>query len=299
MSQKALQSVKNSTNVRSEKLIQWSIKMGFGITQQVAPTLAARLAARLFCTTRRFRRPQREKRWMRDALPLETRVNGQRIAVWTWGTGPAVLFVHGWEGRGSQLGAYVEPLVKAGFRVVAFDGPGHGGSDGRTSSIPQMARAMVRVGQMFGPFQGVISHSFGTAATTYALELGLNAKRLVYIAPPADFDIYLNMLAELVGMSDTTRERMLGLFETQLGIRWSELRRFNLDLARDLPLLVVHDSDDLEIPAELGRQVADAWPNSRFLATSGLGHRRILRTDHVVDAVIAFVNETTEARRAS
>ncbi len=288
-----------STNVRLHQAAQASVKLFFAVAQLVAPPLAAQLAATLFCTTRRFRRPEREQEWMLGAQQLQTRVAGQRIAVWTWGSGPSVMLVHGWEGRGSQLGAFIEPLVEAGYRVVAFDGPGHGGSDGRTSSVPQMARAMLQVGRVFGPFHAVISHSFGTAATTYAMAQGLLARRLVYLAPPADFDIYLDMFAAMVGISDATRQQMLTLFGSRFGVGWADLRRFNVELARDLPLLVVHDNDDLEIPAELGRQVADAWPQSRLMTTSGLGHRRVLRADHVVDAVAAFVDETTELHAAS
>ena len=43
--------------------------------------------------------------------------------MYSWGSGPTVLLVHGWEGRGSQLSAFAPALVKAGFRVVAVDMP--------------------------------------------------------------------------------------------------------------------------------------------------------------------------------
>ena len=51
-------------------------------------------------------------------------------------SGPALgvafsdLLVHGWEGRGAQLGSLVGPLVEAGLSVVAFDAPAHGDSPG-------------------------------------------------------------------------------------------------------------------------------------------------------------------------
>ena len=41
---------------------------------------------------------------------------------------PAVYLVHGWGGWRWQLDPFVGPLVDAGFRVVAFDAPSHGGS---------------------------------------------------------------------------------------------------------------------------------------------------------------------------
>jgi len=36
--------------------------------------------------------------------------------------------VHGWNGRGAQLGAFAPELVRVGFRVVTFDTPAHGRS---------------------------------------------------------------------------------------------------------------------------------------------------------------------------
>ena len=59
-----------------------------------------------------------------------------------WGAGPSVLLVHGWEGRGAQLGALVDPLVAAGYRVVALDGPAHGDSPGRLSTLALPAHAV-------------------------------------------------------------------------------------------------------------------------------------------------------------
>ncbi|MGZ5446135.1 MAG: alpha/beta hydrolase [Thermoanaerobaculia bacterium] len=47
---------------------------------------------------------------------------------WSWGEGPAVLLVHGWGGHAAQFQSFVEPLVRAGFRAIAFDAPSHGSS---------------------------------------------------------------------------------------------------------------------------------------------------------------------------
>jgi hypothetical protein len=66
-----------------------------------------------------------------------------------------------------------------------------------------------------------------------------------------------------------------------------------VDVARCAPpippaLLVVHDRDDPEVPLAAGSAVAEAW-RARLDVTSGLGHRRILRDEAVVSAVVEFV----------
>jgi hypothetical protein len=53
-------------------------------------------------------------------------------------------------------------------------------------------------------------------------------------------------------------------------------------------MLVVHDRDDPEVPLAAGSAVAEAW-RARLDVTSGLGHRRILRDEAVVSAVVEFV----------
>ncbi len=95
-----------------------------------------------------------------------------------------MLLVHGWEGRGSQLGAFVEPLVRAGLSVVAFDAPGHGDSPGRRLYLTDMADAIIDVERAVGPLHAIVAHSFGAAAVLLAHQRGaVDAARSVMIAP--------------------------------------------------------------------------------------------------------------------
>ena len=148
----------NSTTVRSV----------FSGLQAVSPVLAAKLAVRAMFRTRR--RPGAD--WERGVVERAERLVVQgpmgALAVQRWGKGPLVVLVHGWNGRGSQLGAFVEPLLQAGFQVVAFDAPGHGASAGSTSSLVDFANAFDAVVDAVKPFlqplHGVVAHSMGGAA---------------------------------------------------------------------------------------------------------------------------------------
>ncbi len=77
------------------------------------------------------------------------------------------------------MGAFVEPLAAAGFRVVTFDAPGHGHSTGRRSSLVEMADAVSDVGREFGPLYAIVAHSAGAAVTTMALADGLRVEQSV------------------------------------------------------------------------------------------------------------------------
>src|SRR5512141_858724 len=69
--------------------------------------------------------------------------DGGELAVTTWGNaGPAVLLMHGWGGARAQMTGFVDPLLFAGYRVVAYDQPAHGESDGKMTNILEIAPTM-------------------------------------------------------------------------------------------------------------------------------------------------------------
>ena len=62
-------------------------------------------------------------------MPFVTTRDGTRIHVTDWGSGPAVVFSHGWPLSAEAWEAQMLFLAQQGFRVVAHDRRGHGRSD--------------------------------------------------------------------------------------------------------------------------------------------------------------------------
>jgi pimeloyl-ACP methyl ester carboxylesterase len=284
----------NSTNVRSlvgrvppqVRLLRASL----GALQVLAPPLAAAWGEVLFRTPRRFPVPAREREWLAAATPFTVEAGSDRLPAWSWGAGPAVVLVHGWEGRGSQLGALALGLAQAGFRAVAFDAPGHGGARSRLSSLPQIAAGIAAVAAAVGPVRAVVGHSFGGAAACWALARGLAVERLALLAPPFDLDPYIVQFGALLGASPATVNGLVGRIERRFTIDWQEVRRPALAGAARAPqtaVLVVHDRDDEETAWAEGAQVAATWPRGEIVTTEGLGHRRLLRAPEVVARVAA------------
>jgi pimeloyl-ACP methyl ester carboxylesterase len=269
------------------------LRASMAMLESASPALAARWAEVLFRMPRRHRMPAREREWIASAWPLRLGEGRDRVHTWSWGEGPTVVLAHGWEGRGSQMGALAMALAGAGFRAVALDGPAHGASGRRLSSLPQMAAAIARVARHLGPVRAVVAHSFGAAATSWAVGSGeLAAERLALVAPGADLQSYIREFGARLGVSAPTTARMVRNLERRLAFSWEEGRRPALAgaaRAPHLPVLVVHDRDDDEVPWRDGEAVAAAWPRGELWTTSGLGHRRILRDPAVAARVAAFV----------
>ncbi len=291
---------RNSTTVRSI----------FSGIQSFSPGLAAELAALAMFRTTRRRLDAAEAELAARAEPLRVESPYGELSVLRWGQGPLVVLMHGWNGRGTQLGAFVEPLVSAGYRVVALDAPGHGGSAGNSSSMVRFADAFDAVVDatkpFFQPLHAVIAHSMGGAAVTYALsrargrhalgaEPGAGAPRLAFIAPPIDVRDFVSTVSGELGLSRRTRGALENALERRVGQRIEDLHAARLAKTMTSPLLVVHDEQDRAVPVECGEQLVQAWPGAVLKKTNGLGHNRILRDPATVATVVAYVLGVTSA----
>jgi pimeloyl-ACP methyl ester carboxylesterase len=259
-----------------------------------APSVASRVAADLFMTPRRFNAPPREQAILAQGTPFTVSLGAStEVQAWRFGQGPAVLLTHGWEGRGSQLTPFVAPLVARGYSVVTFDAPGHGASPGSRSSLPHFAWALRGVADAIAKDSvphAIIAHSLGCAAATLALRDGLSVHRLVYLAPPLNPVEYTARFGDILGLDDTTIRGMQQRIEERFARKWSDYSLAETARTMSTPLLVVHDREDRDTFWSEGAALAEAWPGARLLTTEGLGHRRILRDESVIDEIARFVD---------
>ncbi len=299
MSIEPLSRSEKSTNVRAvgtattsegRAALERRLRQGLAAAERVHPQVAAHLARLAFLTPVRHPRPARETALLADAERFTVRVGARRVAAWSWGDGAPVLLVHGWEGRGAQLGAFVKPLVDADLRVVAFDAPGHGESDGWTTNLPEMAAAVLAVDHAVGGAVGVVAHSFGACAVSLAMVEGFAPLAAVYVAPAAGVEETIARYRRIAGFGDDVESRLRADLARRTTIPLDRMTRDVLCGAHPQPpLLVVHDADDDEVPTEEARSIVDAWPGARLMETHGLGHRRILRDPSVVAAASAHL----------
>lgn len=217
--------------------------------------------------------------------------DGGSLAVSEWGAGPTVLLVHGWGGRSKSFWRMVDPLVDSGFRVVAFDLPAHGDSDGVRTNMPECARALDGLARTVGPLHAVVAHSFGSPTSALAATRGLEFLRWVMLGPPLSVGDLLRQTAGHIGVPSRVVDLMEASFVERLGYTWRELDTDRLVAELDVPLLVVHDESDRVMPWSHGAAIARAAPNGQLVTTAGLGHRAVLADEHVVQRVVAFVAE--------
>ena len=215
------------------------------------------------------------------------------LAVTTWGnTGPAVLLMHGWGGARAQMTGFVDALLFAGYRVVAYDQPAHGESDGRTTNLLEIAPTMDLIAKQDGPFEAIIAHSFGTLITSYALvERNFPPpSKLVYFGA---FNRLLDSLPRfqvLAGLSDEIMNGLLDMIYDNFGRDVLDaIVNETLTPRINIPALMFHDVADNVTPVEDSRVIARAWKNATFIETEGLGHRGALQSKEIHEQVVKFL----------
>jgi pimeloyl-ACP methyl ester carboxylesterase len=259
----------------------------------VAPSAVEQLLlARFFTPTRRG------APGVPDDLGEEWSIRSDReaIEIYSAGSGPRVLFVHGWEGAANDFAAMGAAFRSAGFGTVAFDQPAHGRSSGTRTTLPALARAVLDVARATGPFAAVVGHSLGGSATLLALRDGLPTRCAVLIAPPYDARPFVRELGKQMGATDA---RIRGAI-TRLARRADAVGGRATDRAAarlGTPGLVMHDRTDRAVPFSHGVAVAAAWPRARFVPLDGLGHRRALDAPQVHEEILTFVRQSNAGAR--
>jgi pimeloyl-ACP methyl ester carboxylesterase len=271
-----------------------STNVRFAASRLLAPELAGALAERMFLTPPRAKDAAASALDLIDARSSFLVHKGRHIAMWRWGSreAPAVLLAHGWGGHAAQMRAFVFPLLQAGYRVIAYDQPAHGVSDGRMTALPDFADVFGEVAAHHGGAHAVIAHSLGGAAAAVSLASGKTAyKKIVLVSPPSDLVGYSRRFARWYWMPEPVRKAMQNAIEERYGVRWEDLEVPRVAPRLSAQALVIHDRRDRLMPWSHGATVAQHWPGARLLSTEGLGHRRILADDSVTRAAADFIDE--------
>jgi len=286
--------VQNSTTQLGRK--SWKLGVlvySFRIMGTVLPGLTSRLALKMMLTPKRKLLAERDKPTIDRAQHIQIPFNGLQLAGYVWGEGQTIVLVHGWGGRGSSLSAFVTPLTQHGFRVVAFDAPAHGESEGKQTDPVSFGKAVESVIAQFGPVHAVIAHSFGAASTMVMLAAQSHAivPNVVLLSSPSGFAYALDLFAKVSRLPKKVINQMREALIARFGAAVDE--GSVLTAARSISArgVVVHDCQDSTIPYENAEAITRAWAGSALVTTKGLGHDGILRDYSVIEKVATFLTE--------
>lgn len=257
------------------------------------PWLAHRFFITVFFTPLNYRVPEKERALENEAVKFTLLVRGKKVQGYSWGTGPVVLLVHGWAGRGTQFRKIIHALVDAGYRAVAFDGPAHGRSQGTSTNIDEFEDALKMIWEKTGPPQAVIAHSFGGGVVLQAAMNGLPVKKLINIASPTIGDEIINTYLKTIHGSPATGAFFRSYVQKKTGRPFDVFTAlyFIERIRPDLDLLLIHDENDEEVSLRHALELMKRYPKARLFKTSGLGHTRLLKDEGVIEKCLSFIRE--------
>lgn len=223
------------------------------------------------------------------------------IKTYTWeNDGEEILLIHGWEGQAGNFADLIEKLLEKGFKIYAFDGPSHGFSSKGNTSLFEFTELVGVLIRKFG-VKKLISHSFGGIATIYALSKNPDLKMHKYalITIPDKFTERIDDVAYRIGVSDKVKNKLIKRLETENDF---DVKTLNAsDYVKKIKVtksFIIHDKNDKVIPISQAKNVHENWKECEFVKVEGTGHFRILRTEHVLDQVIAFIENNTKPEDA-
>lgn len=260
--------------------------------EMISTKLAVRYLEKIFFTPLKYKTPVKELEMESSAVKDLLDFQGKRIQLYEWGSpaAPYVLVVHGWAGRATQFRKFVPAFNQTGLRVVGFDGPAHGKSEGKRTSIAEFETVMKEIVKQKGVPLAIIAHSFGGGASLFAIRNGLPVTKLINIASPTLSDEIIKSFLSAINGSWPTGLRFKEFIKMKFGRPFEEFTAMNIIKGiTGLELLLIHDTEDKEVRLIQAQALAKEYPRTKMLITNGLGHNRILKDDTVIQACLDFV----------
>ena len=281
-----------------ERIYLQYLRTKFKTIGSVSPAVAGKLAFNLFCTPYPKYKKRKAPALFHQAKQLTVQLDNQlRIKGYEWKptkpNGKTILICHGYASYFFKFEQYIQPLLKEGFRVIGFDAPAHGQSEGKYINVIIYKEAIEKIITSCGPIDHFIGHSLGGLTLAMIAENITNSleHKFVLIAPATKTTSTLESYFNMMHLSDPVRQAFL-IELTKL--THHPITYFEADRAIQNyqgPLLWVHDKGDRVCPYQDLIKFQEIAPeNIKFLITNDLGHNKVYKTQFVIDKIVAFLN---------
>jgi len=287
----------SSDSILNKFKLNWLVSKMARKTSQVQNKLAPdwsvnRIDSLLFAPQNRKSAPvQTPKGFKSEAI----RTNDGEVHALTTGSGPLVIFFHGWGGSASQFIPLMSGLARCGFSALAIDHLGHGLSKAKPTTLRQSIDTTnaviqhVRKNSNEG-LAAIVGHSTGCIAIANARPTLINEIPLFLISPVFNYKLFfLKRLVKLKLHPEVVRQ-----YASRFG-KTFKLNYGKFDLATRLTkyadaATIAHDECDTESSVSGSVKFCQQNPLTRLLVTKKLDHNRIVNSESVWQELKTTVN---------
>ena len=291
MSRKRFRMKHSSTNVRYIGARQRGARLLLTAVWHLAPGMTQQILLKRFFKPVSYPLTPLERKYLENGTPFYIRVHDKKIRCWKWGRGPAILFVHGWNGRGVNFACFFKDLIRAGYSVVTYDGPAHGESDGLATNyfeLTDTVRSFLDPSRNLD-IRGIVAHSLGASAVINCLSKDNPPVDAVLIAPALKLKELLFNTFKHHGVPEAVYQALIGNLEAAFGYDVHQDNPYRLAKTVSSKMLIVHDIDDGTIPYLDSKKLSEKTDHVFLHTTHGLGHKRILRDKAVITAITTYL----------
>ena len=280
------------------------IKTYFGSVSTMAPQFAARNAFKLFQKVRKKNIREREEKFFQDARKFNVEAEldhgkTEHINCYELGEAgkPLVILVHGWDSNAGSMSKIAYQLVAEGRRVVLFNLPGHAFYKRSFTNLLECREAFSAVLKVINPEPGfsVVSHSFGSAVTAYALSKNdYQLDKLVFLTNPNKVERIFEDFRNFIGLGDRAYNKLLEMAQQKLGEPIQKVNVVdNLSKIDFEKILLIHDKNDKVLDYYNSLEVKEAISKAELLTYENIGHYKMLWNDMVITDCTRFLSGTS------
>jgi hypothetical protein len=291
MAKKVVRMKSLSTNVRYIKAKQRGTHLLLTALWHLAPNATKNITLKGFFKPISYALTPLEKQFLENSTSFHIHVHDKDIRCWKWGSGPGVLFVHGWNGRGANFAFFFKPFIDAGYSVITYDAPAHGESEGLVTNYFELSdtvRAFLNPSHDFN-IQGIIAYSIGASAVINCMSKDKPSVDTVLIAPALKLKEILFNSFNHHGVPEIVYQSLVAEMERYYGYDVHQDNPYALAKTISTKMLIVHDKDDRTIPYRDSKILSEKTDKIFLHTTEGLGHKRILKDNAVVDVITAYL----------
>ena len=281
----------------SERMYLQFLRTKFKTLGMLSPNVAAKFAFDLFSTPYPKFKKRKAPAIFNQAKNLKVTVSdGIHVNGFEWTAskpnGKTILIAHGYASYIYKFEQYIQPLLKEGFRVLGFDAPGHGLSEGKQINALIYKDAIEHIIKACAPIDHFIGHSLGGLTMSLIAEHIENptTHKFVLIAPATKTTTTLNSFFQMMHLSSDIKAAFMEELKnrTEFPVTYFEADRAIEKFGGQV--LWVHDEEDKVCPyKDLVNFKNNVPNNTKFMITNGLGHNKVYKTQEVIDKIVSFL----------
>ena len=269
----------------------------FPVVERLVPSFAQAIAVRLFLTPIKFGMTAQQRLAISKYEKRLIRVKNRAVMVYERGEGPIIVGLHGWSGRAMQFWVLGDALVAAGYTCVFIDAPAHGESPGKRSNLFEFAETLDAVLNIQeNRVLAVMGHSLGAAATSYAISTGVDVPAMITLGAPVVAKDILSDFCRRLNGSSAISESIQAKAVSEFGLTFVEVTMETTFKSVYCPVIGFHGLEDQDVPVYHLDVLSSIRPDMEAHKLTGIGHRRVLKDDRVIEHILAWLRRLDQPK---